>query len=132
MLTEKQRRFADYYIETGNATEAARRAGYKAKTASQTGAENLRKPYISAYIKERLGAMSSERIADAQEVLEFFSRIMRGQEIEPSGAPATLTVRTNAALAILKRIERIEDRATAADALQHAREILGEVQSIIQ
>ena len=131
MLTEKQRRFADYFIETGNATEAARRAGYKAKTARQTGAENLTKPYISAYIKERLGAMSSERIADAQEVLEFFSRIMRGQEIEPGGSPATLTVRTNAALAILKRIERIEDRTTAADTLQKAREILGNVESII-
>ena len=132
MLTEKQRRFADYYIATGNATEAARRAGYKEKCAAQTGAENLRKPYIADYIAERLESMSASRIADAQEVLEFFSRIMRGQEIEPSGAPATLTVRTNAAIAILKRIERVEDRATAADALQRAREILGEVQSIIQ
>ena len=45
-LTPKQRAFADFYIELGNATEAARRAGYSAKTAKSIGAENLTKPDI--------------------------------------------------------------------------------------
>jgi phage terminase small subunit len=44
-LTEKQKRFCDYYIETGNATEAAIRAGYSNKTARFIGAENLTKPF---------------------------------------------------------------------------------------
>ena len=44
MLTEKQQRFVDYYIETGNATEAARRAGYKKPNPS--GSENLAKPSV--------------------------------------------------------------------------------------
>lgn len=55
-LTEKQRRFVDYYIETGNASEAARRAGYKLENADATGRENLRKPTVKAAIAERLFA----------------------------------------------------------------------------
>ena len=42
-LTEKQKRFIDYYIETANATESAKRAGYSSKTAKNIGAENLTK-----------------------------------------------------------------------------------------
>ena len=40
-MTEKQKRFCDFYIETGNAKEAAIRAGYSEKTAKQIGQENL-------------------------------------------------------------------------------------------
>ena len=40
-LTEKQKRFADYYIELGNATQAAINAGYAKQSAQQMGAENL-------------------------------------------------------------------------------------------
>ena len=46
-LTEKQQRFADEYIRLGNATEAARLAGYSPKTAAVVGAENLIKPNIN-------------------------------------------------------------------------------------
>ena len=52
-LTPKQRAFADFYIELGNAAEAARRAGYSAKTAKSIGAENLTKPDIKIYIARR-------------------------------------------------------------------------------
>lgn len=36
-LTEKQKKFADYYIELGNATQAAIKAGYSKKTANRIG-----------------------------------------------------------------------------------------------
>ena len=49
-LTPKQKAFADYYIETGNATEAAIRAGYNKKTARQIGSMNLTKVEIKIYI----------------------------------------------------------------------------------
>ncbi len=42
-LTPKQKAFADYYIQTGNATEAAIKAGYSKKTARFIGNENLTK-----------------------------------------------------------------------------------------
>lgn len=50
-LTEKQQRFVDYYIETGNASEAARKAGYSEKTCRVTGQENLLKPAIKSAIE---------------------------------------------------------------------------------
>lgn len=80
MLTPKQKAFADYYIECGNATEAAKRAGYKDSSARQIGAENLTKPSISAYIAERQKEIDSSRICTLQEIQEFRSRIVRGEE----------------------------------------------------
>lgn len=79
-LTEKQKRFIDYYIETGNATEAARKAGYKGKNLDVIGSQNLVK--LRKYIDEKLKQKESERIASQNEVLEFLTRVMRGQEIE--------------------------------------------------
>ena len=78
-LTEKQKRFADYYIETGNITEAATWAGYSKKTARVIGQENLLKPAIKGYIDEKLEAMQDERTASAKEVLEFLTKSMRGE-----------------------------------------------------
>lgn len=78
-LTEKQKRFVDYYIETGNATEAAKRAGYSEKTARFTGAENLTKTNIKTAIAARLAELDTQRIADAEEVMQFFTSVMRGE-----------------------------------------------------
>ena len=80
-LTLKQKAFADYYIQTGNATESAIKAGYSKKTAYSIGDENLRKPEIKKYIDERLEQISSERIADAKEVMEYLTAVMRGQTL---------------------------------------------------
>ena len=78
-LTEKQKRFADYYIETGNITEAPVKAGYSKKTARVIGQENLQKPAIKSYIDEKLETMQDERTASAKEVLEFLTKSMRGE-----------------------------------------------------
>ena len=79
-LTPKQQKFADYYIETGNATESAIRAGYSKRTAKEIGSENLTKLHISSYIDERMKQLQSERIADATEVLETLTSVLRGQK----------------------------------------------------
>lgn len=78
-LTEKQRRFVDYYVETGNATESARRAGYSSKTAEAIGLENLGKPRIKAAIDARLRELEDKRIAKADEVLQFLTSTLRGE-----------------------------------------------------
>ena len=82
-LTIKQRKFADEYIIRGNATEAAIAAGYSPKTAHQIGHANLEKPHIKAYIQERLDQIQSEKIADQEEILEYLTSVMRGEEQEP-------------------------------------------------
>lgn len=78
-LTEKQKRFADYYIETGNATEAAIKAGYSQKTAKEMGYENLTKPHIKAYIDERIREMDEKRIMKAEEVMQLLTAIARNE-----------------------------------------------------
>ena len=81
-LTEKQKKFADYYIELGNATQAAINAGYAKRSAQQMGAENLSKPVIKSYIDERLEKIASERIMSAQEAVELLSSIARAEITE--------------------------------------------------
>lgn len=78
-LSVKQKRFADEYIISGNATEAAIKAGYSKKTASVIGCENLIKPNIKKYIDERLKEIESTKIADQKEVLEYLTQVLRGE-----------------------------------------------------
>lgn len=81
-LTEKQKRFADYYIETGNATESAIRAGYSKKTAKEMGHENLTKPHLREYIDKRLEKMAEKRIMNAEEAMQLLTAIARNEEKE--------------------------------------------------
>lgn len=103
MLTPKQKAFADYYIECGNASEAARKAGYSSKTAGAIGEENLKKPEISAYIDERMTQQDASRVASADEVLRFYSSVMRGQEKDAFGLDPSLADRLKAADSLMKR-----------------------------
>ena len=77
-LTEKQERFIDYYIETDNAAEAARKARYSKRTAKSMGSENLTKPAIQQAIEKRLQELKNERTATLRETLEFMTAVMRG------------------------------------------------------
>lgn len=76
-LTVKQKRFADEYIISGNATDAAKKAGYSEKTAGVIGSENLIKPNISSYIKKRMDEIESKKIMTLEEALALTSTIAR-------------------------------------------------------
>lgn len=78
-LTIKQKKFADEYIISGNASEAAIKAGYKNEV---SGRENLQKPTIKNYIDERMKELEQEAIANQSEVLKFLTSIMRGEQTE--------------------------------------------------
>ena len=81
-MNAKQKRFCDEYLIDCNATQAAIRAGYSPKTAKQIGQENLTKPDMKKYIDEQLEQIHSEKTADAQEVLEYLTAVMRGEHTE--------------------------------------------------
>lgn len=78
-LTVKQQLFIEAYlgVSRGNATDAARRAGYKGndKTLGVVGLENLAKPYIAAAVAERL--KTAKDCMGADEVLERLSEQAR-------------------------------------------------------
>lgn len=114
-LTEKQKRFADYYIETGNGAEAARRAGYQGSNHDNIATENLRKLAIKSYIDERMAEKDKERIASQDEILETLTKILRGEETgtelvgigkgaqEPEQLPPSIEAKIRAAELLGKR-----------------------------
>ncbi|MFP5111378.1 terminase small subunit [Bacillaceae bacterium C204] len=78
-LNIKQKRFADYYIETGNATTSYLRAGYEAEgNAAEVNASRLlRNAKVLKYIKERNEQLDVEYVADITETKRFWTEIMR-------------------------------------------------------
>lgn len=102
-LTPKQKDFCEYYLQTGNAAEAARLAGYSDKTARVIGPENLSKPAISEYIAARRAEMDKTLIADSDEVLRFYSAVMRGEVKDQFGLDASLGDRLKAGDSLMKR-----------------------------
>lgn len=81
-MTPKQKRFCDEYLIDLNATQAAIRAGYSKKTAQAIGTENLTKPLLKEYIENRMAEKESELIAGQNEVLQYLTAVMRGEDKE--------------------------------------------------
>lgn len=81
-LTIKQKKFADEYIKTGNATQSAINAGYSENYAKAQSSKLLANVGIKNYIDERMKELEEEAIADQTEVLKFLTRIMRDEEKE--------------------------------------------------
>lgn len=128
-LTNKQQKFADEYIRTGNATKSALEAGYSPKTAQRMGSENLSKPLIKSYINSVMEKLESAKIATAKETLEYLSSVMRGEQTEDvvtnkgvfQDIPVSAKDRITAAKEILKRypsdpISKAQLRKLNADA----------------
>lgn len=107
-LNQRQVTFCEEYIKTNNATKAAISAGYSEKTAYCTGHENLKKPEISAYIKSRLDEINAEQIASTDEVMRFFTSVVRGTEKDQFGLDASLADRIKAGQEIVKRFDSIK------------------------
>ena len=102
-LTEKERIFADEYINTTNATQSAIKAGYSEKTASSKGSQLLRKVKVRQYIDEVMDKRSKNTIATADEVLQYLSRVMNGEEKDAFGLDVSVADRTKAAELLGKR-----------------------------
>ncbi|WP_333604288.1 terminase small subunit [Lactobacillus acetotolerans] len=81
-LTEMQRRFCEHYIVSGNATDAAKRAGYSPHSAANTGYSTLKKPQIQKYLAELSRDRNNDLIANQEEVLKFLTNVMRGETSE--------------------------------------------------
>lgn len=81
-MNAKQKKFCDEYLIDCNATQAATRAGYSPKTAKQMGQRLLTFVDLKTYIEEQLERIHNEKTADAQEVLEYLTAVMRGEHTE--------------------------------------------------
>lgn len=84
-LTEKQKRFADEYIRTGNITQSyliAYQNVKKESTAAANGSRLLKNAKVKAYIDKRLEELKKQSIAEQDEVLQFLTKVMRGEITE--------------------------------------------------
>jgi phage terminase small subunit len=84
-LTEKQRRFADEYVRTGNISSSYKIAYPSVKkdsAARASGSRLLTKANVKSYIEERLEQLKKESIAKQDEILQFLTAVMRGEHTE--------------------------------------------------
>lgn len=107
-LTTKQKIFCDEYIKSGNAKEAAIKAGYSPKTAKSIGQENLTKPDLKAYIDTKMAEIESHKIADAKEVLEFYTKVLRDEVVEE------VPMSTADDVVVIKKKPSFKDKITAS------------------
>ncbi|WP_349534062.1 terminase small subunit [Leuconostoc citreum] len=108
-LTVKQKKFADEYIKTGNATQSAIEAGYSKRTARSVGNENLTKPDIQTYINQRMKSLEKSTIVGQDELLELLSSFVRGEVKE------TVVVGTAVGA---EKVEKELDRKTQLNAIK--------------
>ena len=80
LLNERQQAFIDNYLQTGNATQSAIAAGYSPKTAQVQGSQLLRHRLIVKHLEARNKAMNLESIANAQELQERLTSIIRSAD----------------------------------------------------
>lgn len=113
-LTPKQKAFADEYVISGNAYQSAIKAGYSHKYANNNISKLLGNVGIKSYIDAKMAEIESHKIADAKEVLEFYTAVMRGDKKETVFVPygdtyaeeqkeADIKTRLSAAREIMKR-----------------------------
>lgn len=112
-LTPRQKAFADNYIECGVAEEAAVKAGYSKAYARGNAHKLVANSGICAYIKERTRPVEEKRIASGNEVMEYFSAVMRGEIKDQFGLDPSLADRTKAAVELAKRTVDIDAKNNA-------------------
>lgn len=78
-MTAKQRRFCDEYIISLNATQAAIKAGYSEKYAHTNAAKLLQNTTINDFIAARMAEKEDEAIATQDEILKYYTSVMRGE-----------------------------------------------------
>lgn len=81
-LNERQKAFADNYIESLNAEQSAIKAGYSEAYARGNAHKLVANSCIKNYIDERLKAKEDKRIMKQDEILEILTSIARGTEQE--------------------------------------------------
>lgn len=151
-LTKKQKRFCDEYLIDLNATQAAIRAGYSAKTADQQGSRMLTNVKVKSYIDSQLEQMHNEKTADTQEIIEYLTAVLRGESVAteivieklPEGSSRARTItkepsereRLKAAELLGKRYGlytdniKVEDEADKAQKIDNIAKILEQMHPI--
>ena len=83
-MNQRQRAFCEAYLISGNATEAAVKAGYSPKSARSIGQRLLTYVDIREYLAERNSQIIAENTATLEEIYSFWTVTMRDQASKPA------------------------------------------------
>lgn len=109
-LNIRELAFIDKYLETSNGMQSVIYAGYSKKGAGTTATNLLKKTKIQEEINKRREKIEKKSIANAQEVMEYFTKVMKGEILDQFGLEAPLAERTKAAVELAKRTIDLENR----------------------
>ena len=113
-LSVSEQKFVAYYVESADIEKSVKDAGFKTNTPLQYGRKLLSKPKIQKELDEQLKLIKLDAVASANEILNFYTKAMRGEVKDQFGLDATLADRMKAAEALAKRqidMKAIADRA---------------------
>lgn len=117
-LSIKENKFIDKYIELGNGRQAVIQAGFTTKAPDIYANRLLKNGKIAEEIKFRVSNMHKENIASAEEVMDYFTRVMRGEIKDQFGLEAPLSERTRAAQELARRTVDIDNRMAGKKDMQ--------------
>lgn len=102
-LSLRERKFVAYYLESGDATDAVKKAKFNTTSPAAYARKLLSKPKIQKEVAEQWELFQNDRIASANEIMGFYTLTMRGKVKDQFGLEATLSDRLKAADALSKR-----------------------------
>jgi phage terminase small subunit len=114
-LTPKEAKFIDEYMLSGNIRQSVIKAGYETTKPDQYGNRLLKKEYMTEEINFRLQSHKNDKIASRDELLEYLTRVMRGEEKDQFGLDASLSERTKACQELCKRVIDVEDHVAGKE-----------------
>ena len=118
-LTLKEHKFIDSFLVNGDVALAAKDAGYTLRKETDSwkriGSTILKREYIYEELMYRLEELDKDSIADANEIMQYFTNVMRGLEKDQFGLDAPLSERTAAARELAKRLIDVPAKASEND-----------------
>ena len=103
-LSEREFNCIEIYLKCGNKTQAGIEAGYKKSTAAQQAGRVINGPKGRKYLAERMKDMDNEKIATADEIMEYLTSVMRGEVKDQFDMDVSIQERTRAANELAKRL----------------------------
>ncbi|UZW83595.1 terminase small subunit [Staphylococcus lugdunensis] len=142
-LNIKQQKFAEEYIQTGNATKAAIKAGYSKKTAATNSTKLLKNTNVAEYIEGMREEMMNDTILTGQEVLYRLSQIAtaqvterdfvinkRAEYIKNENNPEKMQLVYNENVVAIEKPPKISDQNKALELLGKHHKLFTDVQDI--
>ena len=109
-ITWKEAKFIDEYIAHGNKRQAVINAGFKCKAPNGMASQLLKKSAIADEISWRMTQHHEYQIATREEIMEFFTQMMKGEILDQFDMPTTNSDKIKAGIELAKRTIDIEDR----------------------